>query len=51
MKFIQSQNNLPDLPANFENAYQYYQQKNLVEAEKICCLILAEKPQDFQALR
>mgnify|MGYP001047487112 FL=1 len=51
IEFIESQNNLPYLPANFENAYQYYQQKNLVEAEKICRLILAEKPQDFQALR
>ena len=50
MEFIESQNNLPYLPANFEKAYQYYQQNNLVEAERICRLILAEKPQDFQAL-
>ena len=50
MEFIESQNNLPDLPANFENAYQYYQQNNLVEAERICRLILVEKPQDFQVL-
>jgi len=50
MEFIESQNNLPDLPVNFENAYQYYQQNNLVEAERICRLILAEKPQDFQVL-
>ncbi|MDE5097350.1 MAG: tetratricopeptide repeat protein, partial [Trichodesmium sp. St16_bin4-tuft] len=50
MEFIESQKNLPDLPANFENAYQYYQQNNLVEAERICRLILEEKPQDFQVL-
>ena len=50
MKFIESQKNLPDLPANFKKAYQYYKQNNLVEAERICRLILAEKPQDFQVL-
>ena len=50
MEFIESQNNLPDLPANFENAYQYYKQNNLVEAERICRLILEEKTQDFQVL-
>ncbi|MDE5110818.1 MAG: tetratricopeptide repeat protein, partial [Trichodesmium sp. St7_bin2_1] len=50
MEFIESQKNLPYLPANFENAYQYYQQNNLVEAERICRLILEEKPQDAQGL-
>ena len=49
-EFLESQNNLPDLPANFNKAYQYYQENNLVEAERICRLILTEKPQDFQVL-
>ncbi|MGD1804113.1 tetratricopeptide repeat protein [Dapis sp. BLCC M126] len=50
IEFIESQQSLTDLPANFDLAYQYYQQKNLVEAEKICRRILKEKPEDFQAL-
>ncbi|MDY7009082.1 MAG: tetratricopeptide repeat protein, partial [Cyanobacteriota bacterium] len=47
IEFQESQHNLP---ANFDQAYQYYQENNLVEAERICRLILAEKPQYFQAL-
>jgi len=47
---MESQHNLSDLPANFDQAYQYYQQNNLVEAEKICRRILTEKPEDFHAL-
>ncbi|NEO52997.1 MAG: tetratricopeptide repeat protein [Okeania sp. SIO3B5] len=50
IEFMESQESLPDLPENFDQAYQYYQQNNLVEAERICRLILAEKPQDFQVL-
>ncbi|NER04307.1 MAG: tetratricopeptide repeat protein [Okeania sp. SIO3C4] len=50
IELMESQDNLPDLPENFDLAYQYYQQNNLVEAEKICRIILAEKLQDFQAL-
>ncbi|MGK7920241.1 MAG: tetratricopeptide repeat protein, partial [Trichodesmium sp.] len=51
IEFMKSPDNLSDLPANFHLAYQYYQQNNLVEAEKICHRILAEKPEDFQVLQ
>ncbi|NEQ40720.1 MAG: tetratricopeptide repeat protein, partial [Okeania sp. SIO3I5] len=50
IEFMEFQQNLPDLPTSFELAYQYYQENNLVEAEKICRRILAEKLEDFQAL-
>ncbi|WP_293057088.1 tetratricopeptide repeat protein, partial [Okeania sp. SIO2B3] len=50
IEFRESQHTLLNLPANFYLAYQYYQQNNFVEAEKICRLRLAEKPQDFEVL-
>ncbi|NET41067.1 MAG: tetratricopeptide repeat protein [Okeania sp. SIO2B3] len=47
IEFMESQKKLRK---KFHLAYQYYQQKNFVEAEKICRIILAEKPQDFDVL-
>ena len=47
IEFMESQKKLEE---KFNLAYQYYQQNNLVEAEKICRRILKEKPQDFQVL-
>ncbi|WP_287524171.1 tetratricopeptide repeat protein [Okeania sp. SIO2C2] len=47
IEFVESQKNSRE---KINLAYQYYQQNNLGESERICRRILAEKPEDFEVL-